>query len=131
MLNLLSNAIKYTPQNGFITVDITRDESNIRVSVKDSGMGIPKNKIDNIFDRFSQVDEFFNRKYEGSGIGLALVKDIINKHNFVICIQINAQYILHLFLLPQDLIHIDLLKTTLVVQDPLIHKKIQYNLAKS
>lgn len=80
MLNLLSNAIKYTPQNGFITVDITRDESNIRVSVKDSGMGIPKNKIDNIFDRFSQVDEFFNRKYEGSGIGLSLVKNLVEMH---------------------------------------------------
>ena len=80
LLNIISNAIKYTPQNGFITVDITRGESNIRVSVKDSGMGIPKNKIDNIFDRFSQGDEFFNRKYEGSGIGLSLVKNLVEMH---------------------------------------------------
>ena len=43
-------------------------------------MGIPKNKIDNIFDRFSQGDELFNRKYEGSGIGLSLVKNLVEMH---------------------------------------------------
>lgn len=80
MLNLLSNAIKYTPEDGNIEVDINATEKDIIVSVKDSGVGIPSDKIDLIFDRFGQVDESFNRKCEGSGIGLSIVKNLVEMH---------------------------------------------------
>lgn len=80
MLNLLSNAIKYTKENGFIKVDIKSIKNEIIVSIKDSGIGIPKDKLDIIFDRFGQVDGSLNRKCEGSGIGLSLVKNLIEMH---------------------------------------------------
>ena len=80
MLNLLSNAIKYTPENGHIYVDVSATQKDIFVSVKDSGIGIPKDKLDIIFDRFVQVDGSFNRKCEGSGIGLSLVKNLVEMH---------------------------------------------------
>ena len=80
MLNLLSNAIKYTPENGFIKVKINSTKDEIIISVKDSGVGIPKDKLDVIFDRFGQVDDSLNRKCEGSGIGLSLVKNLVEMH---------------------------------------------------
>ncbi|MEG1409582.1 MAG: PAS domain S-box protein [Terrisporobacter sp.] len=89
MLNLLSNAIKYTPENGFIKVDINSNEKEIIVSVKDSGTGIPKDKLDVIFDRFGQVDESFNRQCEGSGIGLSIVKNLVGMHEGKINVNSN------------------------------------------
>ncbi|WP_195251184.1 PAS domain-containing sensor histidine kinase [Romboutsia sp. 1001713B170207_170306_H8] len=80
MLNILSNAIKYTPEYGDIEVKINYNEDEILVSIKDSGVGIPKDKLDIIFDRFGQVNGSFNRKYEGSGIGLSLVKNLVEMH---------------------------------------------------
>ncbi|WP_052356605.1 ATP-binding protein [[Clostridium] dakarense] len=80
MLNILSNAIKYTQENGFIKVKINSTQDEIIVSVKDSGVGISKDKLDIIFDRFGQVDSSFNRKCEGSGIGLSLVKNLVEMH---------------------------------------------------
>lgn len=80
MLNLLSNAIKYTPENGFIKVQITNAQNEIIVSVKDSGKGISKDKLDVIFERFGQADSEFNKKYESSGIGLSLVKNLVELH---------------------------------------------------
>lgn len=80
MLNLLSNAIKYTPEGGNIEVDINATEKEIIVSVNDSGVGIPSDKLNLIFDRFGQVDESFNRKCEGSGIGLSIVRNLVEMH---------------------------------------------------
>ena len=80
MLNLLSNAIKYTKENGYIKVEINTTKSDVIVSVKDSGVGIPKDKLDIIFDRFGQVNASFNRKNEGSGIGLSIVKNLVEMH---------------------------------------------------
>lgn len=80
MLNLLSNAIKYTPDNGFIKVNINTTEEEVKVSVKDSGVGISQDKLDVIFDRFGQADGELNRKSEGSGIGLSLVKNLVELH---------------------------------------------------
>jgi len=77
MLNLLSNAIKFTPAGGTIFVNINCDSSNIVVSIKDSGIGIPKEKQESIFDRFTQVNSSLSRHNEGSGIGLSLVKSLV------------------------------------------------------
>lgn len=80
ILNLLSNAIKFTPPEGEIIVNVFIDNSNIIIKVKDTGLGIPRDKIVSIFDRFSQVDKSLTRSHEGSGIGLSLVKSIIEMH---------------------------------------------------
>lgn len=80
MLNLLSNAIKYTKPGGTIKVEITDLESEVMISVKDTGIGIPINKLEIIFERFRQVDELLTRKSEGSGIGLSLVKSFVEAH---------------------------------------------------
>ncbi len=80
ILNLLSNAIKYTHDNGNIEVSLKSDTNNVSISVKDSGLGIPQDKLDIIFDRFGQANNLLTRRCEGSGIGLSLVKAIVEMH---------------------------------------------------
>lgn len=80
MLNLLSNAVKFTREGGNIGVNIFDKSESILISVKDSGIGIPKEKQEVIFERFRQVDKSLNRAQEGSGIGLSLVKSIVEMH---------------------------------------------------
>ena len=81
LLNLVGNAIKFTP-SGAIAIEVTEDESSstgdrrVRVAVTDTGVGIPKDKINAIFERFVQVEDGSNRKYEGSGLGLAICKQL-------------------------------------------------------
>lgn len=87
MLNLLSNAIKFTDAKGTIKVDIKDNNDYVVISVTDSGIGIPKDKVDIVFDRFRQVDSTLKRQKEGSGIGLALVKSIIEKHGGKITLE--------------------------------------------
>ncbi len=78
ILNLLSNAIKFTPDNGEITVKLRKYKDNmLAVDVIDTGIGIPEEKYDTIFQRFGQVEKSLSRRAEGSGIGLALVKTLI------------------------------------------------------
>lgn len=76
--NLLSNAIKFTPENGQIDVEIHSIGSDkINLSVRDTGQGIQKNKINHIFQRFYQIDDSSTRTGEGTGIGLALTKGLV------------------------------------------------------
>jgi signal transduction histidine kinase len=81
ILNLLSNAIKFTPDGGNILVSIKDKDSSIVVSVKDTGTGIPLDNQLSIFKRFIQVDKSLSRHREGSGIGLSLVKSLVELHN--------------------------------------------------
>lgn len=81
ILNLLSNAIKYTKLGGTIEVNIKDMDSNVLISVKDTGCGIPHDKLSVIFERFRQVDEVLTRQAEGSGIGLSLVKALVEAHD--------------------------------------------------
>lgn len=81
ILNLLSNAVKFTPKGGKIKVNIHDDREKLRITVRDNGIGIPKDKINLIFDIFTQVDKSFTRNTEGSGIGLYLVKALVEMHN--------------------------------------------------
>ncbi|WP_278682387.1 sensor histidine kinase [Paraclostridium bifermentans] len=78
ILNLISNAIKFNKPGGVIEVFISCQD-NIEISVKDSGIGIPEDKIDKIFERFEQVKN--NSKIQGSGIGLNLVKSLVEMNN--------------------------------------------------
>ena len=77
VLNILSNAVKFTKQGGVIAVNIADAEDHILVSFKDTGIGIPEDKLEEIFYRFRQIDKSLTREYEGSGIGLNLVKSIV------------------------------------------------------
>ncbi|MBZ9623013.1 PAS domain-containing sensor histidine kinase [Clostridium sp. FP2] len=80
ILNLISNAIKFTNPGGNISVNIFERKDNIVISVKDTGIGIPKEKQECVFDRFIQVDKSLTRSREGSGIGLSLVKALVEMH---------------------------------------------------
>nr|WP_272509096.1 ATP-binding protein [Clostridium ganghwense] len=77
ILNLLSNAIKFTPDEKEIMVITHINDEEISIKVKDEGIGIPKEKINNIFDRFAQVNNSLSRNSEGTGLGLALVKEFV------------------------------------------------------
>jgi signal transduction histidine kinase len=77
ILNLLSNALKFTPPKGTIRVNVTSTDELIEITVEDNGVGIPGDKLEIIFERFRQVTPLLTRKHEGSGIGLSLVKSLI------------------------------------------------------
>jgi signal transduction histidine kinase len=81
MLNLLSNALKFTDKNGSITVNVNSYEGKVFISVKDDGIGIPEDKLKLIFQRFKKLDKSFTRNREGSGIGLSIVKALVELHN--------------------------------------------------
>jgi CheY-like chemotaxis protein len=80
MWNLLSNAIKFTPKGGLIRVGLERVESQIEMSVCDSGEGITPEFLPHVFDRFRQADASSTRRYGGLGIGLAIVKHLTELH---------------------------------------------------
>jgi len=80
MLNLLSNAAKFTPSGGRVDVRLFDHGNELIISVKDTGIGIPKEKQKFIFERFRQANRDFNKNCEGSGIGLSLVKSLVEMH---------------------------------------------------
>lgn len=81
ILNLLSNAVKFTPGEGTIEVNIQDKEDILIISVKDTGIGVPAEMQSMIFERFVQVDKSITRSKEGSGIGLSIVKSLVEMHN--------------------------------------------------
>ena len=80
LFNLLSNALKFTNRGGKITIYVEEKEDVVAMTVEDTGIGIPDNMLETIFDRFSQVDGSKSRAQEGTGIGLALAKEIVVVH---------------------------------------------------
>ncbi len=76
VLNLVINAIKFTPSGGTIDVDLEISNKKLNLSVRDTGVGIPQENLERIFDRFWQVDTSSTRKFQGTGIGLALVRSV-------------------------------------------------------
>ena len=79
--NLLTNAFKYTPANGSVVLKISKDEKYCVIKVKDTGTGLSKENADKIFDRFFQIGSTNTSNLSGSGIGLALSKQIVEMHN--------------------------------------------------
>lgn len=81
--NIISNAFKFTPTGGsiYVTMGVTEDDKRCYIRVEDSGVGIPQNKLSEIFERFSQADNARSAYYQGTGIGLALSKEIITLHH--------------------------------------------------
>ncbi|MGL5152109.1 MAG: HAMP domain-containing sensor histidine kinase [Clostridium sp.] len=86
--NLIENSIKYNEDNGTIKVILEQGEK-IKVIIKDSGIGIPDNMKENVFEPFFTVDKSRSRKLGGAGIGLSIVKSVIDKHNSTIVITDN------------------------------------------
>lgn len=91
--NLLSNAFKFTNENGRIDLKINMadqtDNKFLKIILRDSGIGIPSDKVNKIFERFYQVDNETTRNYAGSGIGLSLVKELIDLHRWHI--EVNSK----------------------------------------
>jgi len=87
ILNLLSNSIKFTEKGGSITISVVSESEELYVCVKDTGIGIPDDKIGLIFESFEQVDRTLSRGAEGSGIGLSLVKKLTDAHNAKIIVK--------------------------------------------
>lgn len=103
MLNLLSNAIKFNKKNGTIFVNITSQEKDIVVEVRDEGPGIPKEKIPTIFERFEQVKSKMKSEREGTGMGLYIVKSLVEIHNGTIKINSEEEGCSIIFTLPKKI----------------------------
>ena len=81
MLNLLSNAIKFTHDGGHIRIDVQKsDKGELELMVQDDGIGIPADKIGTLFTPFTQVENIMTRAHTGSGLGLSLVKRLVELH---------------------------------------------------
>jgi len=80
MTNLVGNAIKFTPVNGVVTVSASLNSHNIEVSVQDTGIGIPQESLEKVFDKFYQVGERAATDISGTGIGLSIAKEIVELH---------------------------------------------------
>jgi len=81
LLNLLSNAIKFTPQGGQVWLRMQSDGTTATIEVEDTGIGIATDKHHLIFEAFQQIDSALNRKHEGTGLGLALTRQLVEMHN--------------------------------------------------
>lgn len=87
IFNLLSNAVKYSFSKEPIMVSIKSTADNVKISVKDSGIGIPKDYLETVFEKLTRVDNNLTRNNEGSGIGLTIVKSLVNLHNGTIDVE--------------------------------------------
>ena len=87
MVNLLSNALRYTSEGGHVEVRVGRNRRNVLLSVSDTGMGIAKEDIPRVFSRFWRSDASREREAGGLGVGLALTKEIVDRHNGTITVD--------------------------------------------
>lgn len=85
--NLLSNAIKYSPEGGNIFIHLYEEGSNLKVFIKDEGLGIPESELDKLFTKFYRVDNSDCRRIGGTGLGLAIVKEIMKAHGGEVTVQ--------------------------------------------
>ncbi|MEM1311810.1 MAG: ATP-binding protein, partial [Cyanobacteria bacterium P01_H01_bin.153] len=81
LYNLLSNAVKFTPEGGNITVALEPADNHCVIKVTDTGIGIREDQLPHLFERFRQADGSTNRRYEGTGLGLSLVKELVKLHH--------------------------------------------------
>jgi signal transduction histidine kinase len=80
--NLLSNALKFTPEGGNVEVSMRKgkDKGTLQIVVRDTGIGIEKDKIEKIFDKYTQAESGTRRRFSGTGLGLAIVKEVVHAH---------------------------------------------------
>ncbi len=85
---LVDNGVKFTPSNGGVVVNVKREGENlVIISVTDTGIGIPSSRLDDIFEPFHQLDSSDTRRYGGTGLGLSLVRQIIEAHGSMLEVQ--------------------------------------------
>jgi signal transduction histidine kinase len=87
LLNLLSNSIKFTPSGGKVDVAATEEGGGLAIRVRDTGIGMKADDIPKAFEPFRQIDNRFIRKYQGTGLGLSLVKAMVEAHSGTIDVQ--------------------------------------------
>jgi signal transduction histidine kinase len=88
ILQLLDNAIKFTPAGGLVILSIKKESNSlVLVNVIDTGIGIPSERLEEIFEPFHQLDDSSTRRYNGTGLGLALVKEIVSAHGSMVHVQ--------------------------------------------
>ena len=99
-MNLMSNALRYTPEGGSVEVRVARDRRNVLISVSDTGIGIAKEDIPRVFSRFWRSEASREREAGGLGVGLALTKEIVDRHNGTISVDseegVGTTFTLHL-----------------------------------
>ncbi len=91
VFNLVDNAIKYNKDSGTITLSAIPDETWVRVTVADTGIGIPEQDLTRIFERFYRVDKARSRELGGTGLGLSIVKHIVKAHGG----RVSVESVLH------------------------------------
>lgn len=89
LVNIISNAIKYTPEGGNVTVSTMHMYNDIYIKIKDTGIGIPKEDLPHVFERFYRVDKARSRQQGGTGLGLAIAKEIVEEYGGTI--NVNSQ----------------------------------------
>jgi signal transduction histidine kinase/class 3 adenylate cyclase len=88
LYNLLSNAFKFSdPQDGQVWIRLSGSDDTVELEIEDNGIGIPPDQIERVFDRFAQVEGSATRRFEGSGIGLAVVKEVVTLHGGTIALE--------------------------------------------
>ncbi|MBD1844289.1 PAS domain-containing protein [Cyanobacteria bacterium FACHB-63] len=85
--NLLSNAVKFTPDHGTITIELCATDSAIKIRVQDTGKGIAPEFLPHVFEQFRQADSSITRQFGGLGLGLAIVRHIVERHQGQICVE--------------------------------------------
>jgi len=85
--NLINNAIKFSPEGGKVVVSLDEEASSARITIQDSGRGIPEDQLEKVFERFHQVDASDTREHGGSGLGLAICKNIVDWHEGKIWVE--------------------------------------------
>ena len=81
VVNIMSNALRYTPEGGWVVVSVAQDRSDVMISVSDTGIGIAREDLNRVFSRFWRSDASRERESGGLGVGLALTKEIIDRHH--------------------------------------------------
>jgi signal transduction histidine kinase len=87
VLNLLSNAVKFTPAHGTVSIQVQQMAGELLLKVSDTGIGIAAKDLPKVLERFGQVDSTLSRKHKGTGLGLPLVKELIELHGGSISIE--------------------------------------------
>ena len=106
LTNLLSNAIKYSPSGGEVRVEVDASDHDMTLSVSDQGIGVPRDKLPRIFEKFERVDNRDTRQTGGTGIGLFLVKHLVERHEGTISVDSEVgkgtTFTIHLPLRPKE-----------------------------
>jgi signal transduction histidine kinase len=92
LINLLSNAVKFTPEGGHVHVSIFRKSGGVAIAVRDTGIGMAPEHVSKVLEPFAQIESEISRKYDGTGLGLPLAKQLVDLHGGTLSIasQVNV-----------------------------------------